>query len=92
MRQCRKGLKESQWEDGGSREAWVRKMRLWNEAGQTVWGRDGTGSPRLGQRRRAGRQPEVDAQGSQFGVTLDQVRVKDAGLEKPKQLCLLPVP
>ena len=56
------------------------------------WGRAVQAAPGLGSEVRAGRQPEVDAQGSQLGVTLDQMRVKDAGLEKPKQLCLLPVP
>lgn len=66
-------------------------MRLWNKAGQTV-GQGGTGSPRLGQRSEGRKTMEVGAQGSQRGVTLDQVRVKDSGLEKPKQLCWLPVP
>lgn len=55
------------------------------------WGRAVQAAPALGSEVRAGRQPEVDAQGSQLGVALDQVRVKDAGLGKLK-LCLLPVP
>lgn len=56
-----------------------------------LWGRAVQAAPGLGSEVRAGRQPEVDAQGSQLGVALDKARVKDAGLEKLK-LCLLPVP